>query len=55
VVAFEAVEARALELDRAFREAFETTSLPEKPDTERANRFLVDARRRRAAEISNPK
>jgi len=47
-VPFEAVEARALELDRVFREAFATTTLPEKPDTERANRFLIAARRRSA-------
>ncbi|QJW95561.1 nucleotidyltransferase domain-containing protein [Frigoriglobus tundricola] len=47
-VPFEAVEARALELDRVFREAFATTKLPEKPDTERANRFLIAARRRSA-------
>lgn len=46
-VAFEAVEARALELDRVFQEAFANTTLPEKPDTERANRFLIAARRRR--------
>lgn len=46
-VPFEAVEARALELDRVFQEAFATTTLPEKPDTERANRFLIAARRRR--------
>jgi hypothetical protein len=46
-VPFEAVEARALELDRVFREAFASTKLPEKPDTERANRFLIAARRRR--------
>ena len=46
-VAFEAVEARALELDRVFQEAFANTTLPEKPDTARANRFLIAARRRR--------
>ncbi|HEY1192520.1 MAG TPA: nucleotidyltransferase domain-containing protein [Gemmata sp.] len=46
-VPFEAVDARALELDRVFREAFVGTKLPEKPDTERANRFLIAARRRR--------
>jgi predicted nucleotidyltransferase len=46
-VPFEAVEARALELDRAFQAAFANTSLPERPDTERANQFLVVARRRR--------
>lgn len=44
---FDEVRARALDLDRQFREAFTRTSLPEKPDTERANRFLIAARRRR--------
>jgi hypothetical protein len=46
-VPFEAVEARALDLDRAFRAAFEATALPERPDADRANRFLIAARRRR--------
>ncbi|MCE9567233.1 MAG: nucleotidyltransferase domain-containing protein [Planctomycetes bacterium] len=46
-VAFEEVSKRALELDRVFQEAFTRTTLPEKPDTERANRFLIAARRRR--------
>ncbi|MBP3957127.1 nucleotidyltransferase domain-containing protein [Gemmata sp. G18] len=46
-VPFEAVEARALELDRVFQEAFAGSKLPDKPDTERANRFLIAARRRR--------
>ena len=46
-VPFEEVEARALELDRVFRTAFEGTALPERPDTERANKFLIAARRRR--------
>jgi hypothetical protein len=46
-VPFEGVEARALDLDRAFRAAFEATALPERPDADRANRFLVAARRRR--------
>lgn len=46
-VPFETVEARALELDRVFQEAFASSRLPEKPDTERANRFLISARRRR--------
>jgi hypothetical protein len=49
-VPFEAVEARALELDRVLQEAFASTKLPERPDTDRANRFLIDARRRRARE-----
>ena len=48
-VTFDAVEARALELDRVFQEAFANTKLPEKPDTEKANRFLVAARRRRVS------
>lgn len=46
-VPFEDVESRALELDRVFQDAFTKTTLPEKPDTDRANRFLIDARRRR--------
>ncbi|QDU20830.1 nucleotidyltransferase domain-containing protein [Urbifossiella limnaea] len=47
---FAEVKARALELDRLFQEAFERTALPERPDTDAANRFLIAARRRRAAE-----
>lgn len=46
-VPFEEVEARALELDRVFGEAFAATKLPERPDAERANQFLIAARRRR--------
>jgi predicted nucleotidyltransferase len=34
-----------LALHEAFDKAFETTSLPERPDYDRANRFLVKARR----------
>jgi hypothetical protein len=45
-IAFDAVEARMLELDRLFQDAFAVTKLPEKPDTARANRFLIAARRR---------
>lgn len=44
---FDEIQKRALELDRLFQEAFAKTSLPEKPNTERANRFLIAARRRR--------
>ncbi|HSQ58227.1 MAG TPA: nucleotidyltransferase domain-containing protein, partial [Gemmata sp.] len=44
---FDAVQKRALELDSVFQEAFATTDLPEKPNTERANRFLIAARKRR--------
>jgi predicted nucleotidyltransferase len=44
---FDEVKARALDLDRQFQDAFSRTTLPEKPDTDRANRFLFRARRRR--------
>ena len=49
-IPFNDVAARALNLDKVFQEAFARTTLPEKPDTERANRFLIRARRRRATE-----
>lgn len=45
-VSFDAVQARALQLDHLFQESFVKTKLPEKPDAERANRFLIAARRR---------
>lgn len=48
-VPFESVRERALELDRVFRDAFERTTLPERPDTERVNRFLILARRQRTS------
>jgi len=47
-VSFDDVSKRAMDLDRAFQEAFNNSTLPEKPDTDRANRFLIAARRRRA-------
>ena len=50
-VPFDEVQKRALELDRLFQEAFARTTLPEKPDTERANRFLIQARRRRVSPL----
>ena len=34
------------ELQSDFESAFQTTKLPDRPDYERANAFLVDARRR---------
>ena len=34
------------ELQNDFESAFQTTKLPDRPDYERANAFLVDARRR---------
>jgi hypothetical protein len=46
-LAFDEVKARMLELDRLFQEAFAATRLPERPDYERVNRFLVRARRSR--------
>ena len=46
-VSFQPAEARALELDREFQSAFAATTLPERPDAARANRFLIAARRRR--------
>jgi predicted nucleotidyltransferase len=45
---FDEVRKRALDLDRRFQDEFTRTTLPEKPDTDRANRFLIAARRRRA-------
>jgi hypothetical protein len=46
-LSFVEVQARALELDVLFQEAFARTKLPERPDYERVNRCLVRARRRR--------
>lgn len=43
---FEQAKDRALELDRVFQEAFRRTRLPEEPDYERVDEFLVWARRR---------
>jgi hypothetical protein len=43
---FDEVQQRALELDREFQSAFPTTRLPDQPDYQRVNRFLVRARRR---------
>jgi hypothetical protein len=47
---FERVRERALALDRQFQQAFATTRLPERPDYERVNRFLIRARRRMVRE-----
>lgn len=46
VLSFEEVRTKALQLDHVFQQAFTTTTLPERPDYERANRFLIHARRR---------
>jgi predicted nucleotidyltransferase len=43
---FEEVKLRALELDERFQQAFERTALPEQPDYDRVDDFLIRARRR---------
>lgn len=43
---FEQAQARALELDRQFQEAYRHTALPEQPDFKGADEFLIWARRR---------
>jgi len=45
-LSFEEVKRRALELDQQFQEAFERTALPDQPDFDRVDRFLIAARRR---------
>ncbi|MBD1942167.1 nucleotidyltransferase domain-containing protein, partial [Coleofasciculus sp. FACHB-712] len=42
---WEEVNAWRLSLHRQFDDAFATTSLPERPDYEKANAFLIKARR----------
>ena len=43
---FEEVRQRALKLDQQFQEAFEKTTLPDQPDFDRVDDFLIRARRR---------
>lgn len=45
-IPWEEIEAWRLELHRELDDAFTHTALPERPDFERANAFLLDARRR---------
>lgn len=45
-LSFEQAQAKALELDRQFQEAYRQTELPEQPDFQRADEFLIWARRR---------
>jgi hypothetical protein len=45
-MSFEQVKERALKLDQRFQVAFEQTSLPEQPDFDRVDQFLISARRR---------
>ena len=49
-VPWEDVENWRLSLHQEFNTAFETTRLPERPDYERANAFLISARRRALSE-----
>src|SRR5712692_6048325 len=49
-VPWEDVENWRLSLHKEFNAAFETTKLPERPDYERANAFLISARRRALSE-----
>ncbi|MBX9680397.1 MAG: nucleotidyltransferase domain-containing protein [Gemmataceae bacterium] len=46
VLTFEQAKARALELDAQFQDVFRLTSLPERPDFDAVDEFLVWARRR---------
>ena len=43
---FEQAKAHALELDRVFQQAYQATKLPEQPDYQYVNEFLLWARRR---------
>ena len=45
VLSWEEIEEWRLALHREFDEAFSMTTLPERPDFERANEFLIRARR----------
>src|SRR5260370_2891439 len=47
---WEDVENWRLNLHQEFNAAFETTKLPERPDYERANAFLINARHRALSE-----
>ena len=49
-VAWEEVDRWRLSLHQEFNAAFETTKLPDRPDYERVNAFLIRARRRALAE-----
>jgi hypothetical protein len=49
-VPWDEVERWRLSLHQEFNAAFETTKLPERPDYERANAFLIQARRRALSE-----
>lgn len=44
-LSFAEVQKRALDLDREFQAAFESTTLPDQPDFETVDQFLIAARR----------
>lgn len=44
-LSFEEIRSEALRLDKAFQKAFENSSLPEQPDFDTVNDFLISARR----------
>ena len=47
-LSFAEVKSLALDLDRQFQKAFETTRLPDQPDYARVDAFLIRARKRMA-------
>ncbi len=46
VFTFDEIKRRALELDEQFQREFERTTLPDQPDVEAVDAFLIEARRR---------
>ncbi|MBE7463248.1 MAG: nucleotidyltransferase domain-containing protein [Planctomycetes bacterium] len=47
-IPFDVIFARALELDARFQDAYNVTALPDRPDVEAVDRFLIEARKSRA-------
>jgi hypothetical protein len=43
---FEEIQKKALELDERFEKAFERTALPDQPDYDQVDAFLIQARRK---------
>jgi hypothetical protein len=43
---FEEIQKKALELDERFEKAFERTTLPDQPDYDQVDAFLIRARRK---------
>ena len=44
-VDFETIRERACELDAVFAAAFDNSTLPDQPDFQRVDQFLIEARR----------